>query len=202
MSVQFQVENISKRFGQKKVIEGISFSLRDGQTLSITGSNGSGKSTLLRLCSGLLRPDSGNTMLFVDGDRVPVAGGKHTAAAAPFLRWYSQLTAIENIELIHGDDPYLKRRTIEYCERFGLKDELGKMLSAYSSGMVQRFALSAAFGSCPSLLLLDEPGAFLDEEGKSLFKEIFAEESAQRVSIIATNDSDESLLCEKEVRLG
>jgi ABC-2 type transport system ATP-binding protein len=200
MNVQFQAENLRKEFNGRPVIDAVSFSLREGRTLCVTGANGSGKSTLFRICAGLLRPDTGGVLLFVDGERTPITGKSGCALVSPGLRWYTALTARENITFFRAQNR--TERYEHFCERFGLAPHLDTRLEQYSSGMVQRFALAMAFGSDAPLLLFDEPGSFLDGEGKNLFCEIFKEESSSRIALIATNDKHEAQLCEKEVRLG
>ena len=202
MSVQFQAENLAKSYGGRVVIDAVSFNLRDGGSLCVTGPNGSGKSTLLRLCAGLLRPDAGSTLFFIDGLRAETSGGRNCACAAPDFRWYGELTARENIALLHSDDPAKSSRCESFCRRFGLGPFLDTRLEQYSSGMSQRFSLAMAFGLDAPLLILDEPSSFLDAEGKDAFREIFREESPSRVVIIAANEPDDAALCEKEVRLG
>lgn len=202
MSVQFQAENLRKEYDGRAVIDSISFSLRDGRTLCVTGPNGSGKSTLMRLCAGLLRPDSGSTLLFVDGLRESVTGKGHCAFASPDIRWYRDLSARENIALLYASDAARTRSCETFCARFGLDAYSDTRLADYSSGMLQRFSLALVFGSDAPLLLFDEPGSFLDAEGKSLFREVFKEQFPSRIAMIATNDPDEAALCEKEVRLG
>ena len=202
MSVQFQAENLAKSYGGRVVIDAVSFNLRDGGTLCATGPNGSGKSTLLRLCAGLLRPDAGNTLLFVDGLRAETAGSRSCAFVSPALRWYGELTAREQIALLHSRDMEKSSRCESFCRRFGLDAFLDTRLAQYSSGMNQRFSLAMAFGLNAPLVILDEPSSFLDVEGKDIFRGIFREESPSRVFIIAANDPGDATLCEKEVRLG
>lgn len=202
MSVQFQAENLRKEYGGRAVIDSISFSLREGRTLCVTGPNGSGKSTLMRLCAGLLFPDGGSTLLFVDGLRARITGKGNCAFASPDIRRYRDLTARENISLLYAPGSAESGRCESYCVRFGLDAYLDTRLAEYSSGMLQRFSLSMVFGSGAPLLLFDEPGSFLDEEGRDLFRTIFTEVSPSCIAMIATNDPVEAALCEKEVRLG
>ena len=201
-SSQFQVENIIKRYNDRNVIDGVSFNLRTGEAIAVTGVNGSGKSTLIKICAGILNPDSGGTLLFCDGNRVKTAGSRNAAVTLPDMSWYQPLTGMENIRFVFAGDPYRQKKAVELCSGFTLADDLNKTLRQYSSGMRQRFSLAIAFAMEAPLMILDEPTSFLDESGMQIFKDLFLRTVSERISIIATNDSRDASLCESEVRLG
>jgi heme exporter protein A len=154
--------SLSKRFGDKRALEGVDLDLVRGGFLLVTGPNGAGKTTLLRLCAGLLAPTSGR--LEVDVDRAAIGLVGHE----PLV--YRELTPLENLDL-YGRlyrIPERRERIGMLLERFGLWDVRRERVSGFSRGMMQRLALCRALLHEPELLLLDEPYAGLDAEGAAI----------------------------------
>jgi heme exporter protein A len=154
--------SLSKRFGDKRALEGVDLDLVRGGFLLVTGPNGAGKTTLLRLCAGLLAPTSGR--LEVDVDRAAIGLVGHE----PLV--YRELTPLENLDL-YGRlyrIPERRERIGMLLERFGLWDVRRERVSGFSRGMTQRLALCRALLHEPELLLLDEPYAGLDAEGAAI----------------------------------
>jgi len=173
---------LSKRFGAKRVLEGLDFDLERGGFLLVTGPNGSGKTTLLRLVAGLLVPTAGE--LRVDAERA----GLGFLAHEPLV--YRELTALENLQffsrLYHV--PESGERIGMLLERFGLWDVRNERAGSFSRGMLQRLALCRTFLHQPSLLLLDEPYNALDAEGTSLLERELAAHAGTYV--VATHDPE------------
>ncbi|MGL4368298.1 MAG: ABC transporter ATP-binding protein [Spirochaetota bacterium] len=202
MTVQFQAENLSKKYGQRTLFDEVSFNLRDGDTLAVTGPNGSGKSTLLKICAGLLLSDTGGCLLFSDGQRVDCAGSRSVASSFPDMSWYLPLSAAENLSFFFSGDAAGFCRAQDLCRDFGLNYAFDAPLRSYSSGMLQRFSLSAAFALESPVMIFDEPASHLDESGAALFRELFTARRGSCISLIATHDRADADLCEKEIRLG
>jgi ABC-type multidrug transport system ATPase subunit len=188
MQIRFTAGKISHSYGNRKVLNDISFTLSEGEKCIITGVNGSGKSTLVKICAGLLHETSGISSLTLDGKEVIRAGSPNVAIAAPWIRWYPTLSITQNNSFFFRDSNDLIR-VQKLCALFGLPADTP--LAEFSTGMVQRYALAASLGSSAPLLLLDEPTEHLDQKGKDLFHEIFQERSKSRAAIIATHDGDE-----------
>ncbi|MDH3929925.1 MAG: ATP-binding cassette domain-containing protein, partial [Deltaproteobacteria bacterium] len=94
-----KVSKISKHYARTLLFKDISFELRPGEVLAITGWNGSGKSTLLRIIAGLVRPSLGMVEMFMEGEPIPKESRrKFLGMVAPALALYDELTALENME--------------------------------------------------------------------------------------------------------
>ncbi len=177
-----RARGLGRRYGRKEVLRGIDLDLSVGGFLLVTGPNGSGKTTLLRLIVGLALPTSGE--LEVDVERGRIGFLSHE----PLL--YRQLTAIENLDLYGRlyHVPERRERIGMVLERFGLWEARNERVAAYSRGMEQRLALCRALLHEPSLLVLDEPYAALDDAGAALVDRELAERRA--TVVCATHDPE------------
>jgi len=173
---------LGKRFGDRRVIEGLDLAVDRGAFLLVTGPNGSGKSTLLRLLAGLAAPTSGELAVDVPRGRIGFI------AHEPLV--YRELTAIENLEL-YGRlyrVPERRERAGMLLERFGLWGVRAERAGSFSRGMLQRLALCRALLHEPDLLLLDEPFNALDEQGAELLDRELAELRPRGTFVVATHD--------------
>ena len=177
-----RARGLSRRFGQKRVVEKLDLDLEDGGFLIVTGANGSGKTTLLRLCAGLLAPTGGE--LRVETGRAGIGFLAHE----PLV--YRELTAMENLDL-YGRlyrIPERRERMGMLLERFGLWDVRNERAGSFSRGMLQRLALCRSLLHEPDLLLLDEPFNALDAEGTDLLARELEELRGRRTFLVATHD--------------
>ena len=175
-------EGLEKRYGRKRALRGVSFSVPRRGFLLVTGPNGSGKTTLLRLVVGLAAPTKGT--IIVDGERADRGYVGHE----PLL--YRELTALENLELFGRlyRVPERRERSGMLLERFGLWEVRADRVSTYSRGMTQRLALCRALLHDPALLVLDEPFTALDEEGAALLDRELAALAGERTIVLSTHD--------------
>jgi heme exporter protein A len=202
-------ENLSRSFG-RRAFGPVSFSVETGRVLGIAGENGSGKTTLLKVLAGLLRPSGGSTKIFLEGEES--AGGHEPRDVMPCIGWcapdlslYGELTAEENLvffESVRGllSDP---DRTRARLEGVGLPPESHskKSLSSLSTGQRQRVKLAFATLHEPDLLLLDEPGANLDEAGRSIVEKVVTSQRLRGITVIASNDPRDLALSDDRVIL-
>lgn len=187
-------EGLGKRFGSRWIFRGISFQLQTGDSLIVMGQNGSGKSTLLKTLCGLLTPSEGKVRL-PDGDPRQTLG-----VSALDLALYPHLTPAEHLELsaeLRGCDV----RGGELLERVNLAHAADRPCGKLSTGMRNRLKLALAIQPLPQVLMLDEPGASLDEEGRALIQSVCEEQRQRGVLIVATNDPAERRLGNLELRL-
>jgi ABC-type multidrug transport system ATPase subunit len=175
------VENLGKRFGTRWVFKGLSFSVLPKQRLTILGQNGSGKSTLLKVLAELIPPSEGK----VTHEAPEIRTSLGYAALEGTL--YPNLTVQEHLEFT-AELRGVASRSKELLERVNLAYADDKYAAALSTGMRTRLKLAIALQCSPKLLLLDEPGAGLDEAGRSLVAEILNEQCREGAAIIATND--------------
>ena len=178
-----KARNLSKRFGDKRVLEGLDLDVPRGGFVLVTGPNGAGKTTLLRLCARLAAPTAGE--LEVDATRGQVGFLAHD----PLV--YRELTALENLDL-YGQlyrVPERRERCGAMLERFGLWAVRNDQAGTFSRGMLQRLALCRTFLHDPDLLLLDEPFEGLDAEGAELLHQELIDRSGC-TALVATHDPD------------
>ena len=175
-------DGLEKRYGRKRALKGVSFSVPRSGFLLVTGPNGSGKTTLLRLVAGLAAATKGT--LTIDAERGDLGYVGHE----PLL--YRELTALENLELFGRlyRVPEQRERSGMLLERFGLWDVRADRVSTYSRGMTQRLALCRALLHDPALLVLDEPFTALDEEGAALLDRELEALTGERTILLSTHD--------------
>ncbi len=166
---------MTKCFGYKKALNRINLFLKKGECLAIFGPNGAGKTTLIHILSSLMRPTSGQVMIYGydlqrDGEEVRKRIG--VISHQTFL--YDELTVFENLKFYGRmyDVNEANKRIEEVLERVGLSDCKSDQVQTLSRGMKQRLSLARAILHKPSILLLDEPYAGLDQNGKESLKGI------------------------------
>jgi heme exporter protein A len=193
--IQLELENVSKRFGERPVLRNVCARIEMGETLVVTGHNGSGKSTLLTVIAGLLRPDRGSIRILEDGRALTRDELRwRLGFVAPDLTLYPELTALENLEF------FARVRGLAWSvseaerglERVGLGGRGRDLVGTFSSGMRVRLKYAVALQSEPAVLLLDEPTAMLDTGGVAVVENVIAEQRRRGVLVLATNDPQET----------
>jgi ABC-2 type transport system ATP-binding protein len=179
------------------VLDGVSFSVKPGETLGIMGRNGSGKSTLLKILSGIYTPDRGQV----------IARGSITPILELGIGWNPDLDAIDNIQLLgsvlgmslkelrHATDDIL---AFAELERFA-----NLKLQHYSSGMASRLAYSVAFRAVRDILILDEILAVGDAGFKQRCEERFRHLVAAGHTVIVVSHDPRviNLFCDRALLL-
>ena len=179
-----QARGLGRRFGEKRVLDGVDLDLARGGFLLVTGPNGSGKTTLLRLIAGLLVPTEGELRVDAPRERVGFLGHE------PLV--YRELTALENLDLYGRLYRVSERRERigMLLERFGLWDARNRRAETFSRGMLQRLALSRALLHDPELLVLDEPFSALDEGGAALLDRELTELRLRATFVVTSHDPE------------
>lgn len=201
---QLKVEALSKRFGSRKVLSSLNFSLTTGQSLAIVGHNGSGKSTLLKVILSLFRPSKG-TVKFMQGETLlnDEQIRSKTSFVAPYLNLYDHLTAEENLKFfatVAGGN-VTGKEIDSLLALVGLDGRGMDYVSEYSSGMQQRLKYAVALLKKPDFLFIDEPSSNLDDDGKKIVTGIIEQYRSNSIIVIATNDKEEYALAEELCRL-
>jgi len=183
---------VRKTFELKPVLHGVSLTIPTGATVALLGPNGAGKTTFLRILATLARPSAGEVA--IDGldlrrDTQAIRGRIGYLGHQPLL--YDELTAEENLLFfarMHGVRDG-QTRVGALLERVGLRLKAKDRVRDLSRGQTQRLALARALLHEPTLLLLDEPDAGLDEQGITLLEEILRERAeAGQTTILTTHD--------------
>ncbi len=203
--IHISARNIAKTFNRRQVFSGISFSVSSPGSMAITGKNGAGKSTLAKIIAGVLSSTSGELVYEVEGKKLDDEMKKtHIGFVSPYLSLYDEFSAMENLFLlmrirsIKGSD----RAHLEMLlKRFNLWQRKDDSVRGYSTGMKQRLKYVFALAHSPSVLILDEPTANLDNDGIKVVEEIVTEQERSSILIVATNDSAEAAWCEQGVPL-
>jgi polar amino acid transport system ATP-binding protein len=179
-----EVNHIEKHFGSVNVLNDISFSLEQGQALSIIGSSGSGKTTLLRCLNFLEKPDNGTIKI---NDRVIFDANDpstqiereirkkrlHFGLVFQNFNLFPQYTALQNVTLARellakengSETPEaIQKAGKELLDRMGLADRAGHYPHQLSGGQQQRVAIARALALHPDILCFDEPTSALDPE--------------------------------------
>lgn len=181
-----RLEGVSKRYGRRPVLEGVSLSVRPGEVYALAGPNGSGKTTLIRLATGLAFPTKGRAFLLGEDVHKSPAARRHLGAVveAP-AAFYPYLTGRENLRMharLSGVED--EARIGEVLARLKLLAVADQKVEGYSLGQRQRLGLAAAILHRPKVLVLDEPTSGLDPEGVELVHRLLQELAREGVAIL------------------
>jgi len=195
------VEDLHKSFGSQKVLNGISLTVRRGETLAVLGRSGSGKSVLLRLIVGLEKPDSGSVRIHgqdIAGLALDQLGEirKKIGFLFQHAALYDSLTVEQNVAfpLRHHKKEMSKPERADRIKKLlaevGMEGDLEKMPSDISGGMQKRVGLARALALEPDILLLDEPTAGLDPISAAEIDDLVLKLQAEHhmPSIVVTHD--------------
>lgn len=204
MTVSLTIEKLSKSFGSRRVIKDLSFALESPGSLGITGRNGSGKTTLMKILCHLLPPTRGTMTIRRDGADIATADClDHIKMVSPEMALYEMLTGYENLKLFSklAGIRLSRAEADELLETVGLSGRGSDLVAGYSSGMKQRLKYAVALLGDPEILLLDEPTSNLDEGGKKIVAEIMAKQRAEKILIIATNETEDLSRVDRVIKL-
>ena len=193
------------------ILDDVSFSLKEGQSLAITGPSGSGKSTLLGLLAGLDTASEGEIYL----DNLPIHKQNEEQRAVTrkdkvgfvfqSFELLPSLTALENVmlpaELKLEENP--KRNAEDFLKRVGLEDRQNHYPNQLSGGEQQRVAIARAFACKSKILFADEPTGNLDPNNGKLISELLFEVNSEtdNALVIVTHDLDLAAKCDKTISL-
>jgi ABC-2 type transport system ATP-binding protein len=159
------VLNLTKRYGQNTVVDGLSFTLRSGAVTGFLGPNGAGKSTTMRMMLGLTRPDAGSARIGGRAYHELRYPARHVGALLENSTPHRSLTASHHLRWLAQSNRIARSRVGEVLEMVGLTGAARERVGTFSLGMSQRLGLAAALLGDPAVLVLDEPANGLDAEG-------------------------------------
>lgn len=190
------VVDLTRSFGVRKAVAGVSFSLGAGECLALFGPNGAGKTTLLRVLAGLLTPSSGKARVA----DIDLPGGAQVRSQVGLISHrtmlYEALSARENVifaaRLYRTTDA--RNRAEESLRRMSMLDRADTPVHSLSRGMQQRVSIARAMVHAPRLILADEPYSGLDESGARALTNLLQElRSSGTAIIIVTHNLVEGL---------
>jgi putative ABC transport system ATP-binding protein len=208
-----EIENLSRQFGDRKVLERISLTLRPGEYVAIVGESGVGKSTLLNLIAALDRPDGGRLALdgsdysSLNDDALTQMRREKLGFVFQAFHLLPHLTVIQNVELplwLAGTDRAQSRPAArQLLEAVGLGDRLESWPRELSSGQMQRVAIARALVHRPRLVLADEPTGNLDPSNASKVLALLAERihAAGTMGILVTHSAEAAASADRLLRL-
>lgn len=201
MSSTIVLEQVSKSFGKKMVLNNIHISVEAGQIFGLIGPSGSGKTTLVKIIVGMDQPSVGQ--VHVLNTQVPNLGLlQHIGYMAQADALYNDLTGKENLAFfasLYKLNKEMQKKRIAYAaDLVELTPHLSKKVQNYSGGMKRRLSLAIALLHDPQILILDEPTVGIDPElRKSIWAEIVRLKSEGKTILITTHVMDEAEKCDQ-----
>ncbi len=193
------VKNLSKDFGQERVLKSVTRDFEKGKIHGIVGNNGSGKTVLMKCICGFLIPDGGS--ITVNGERVGVdVDFPHDMGliieTPGFL---PNMTGVKNLEILASLNKKIGLEQIAAAiRRVGLDPLMKKPVGKYSLGMRQRLGIAQAIMEDPALLILDEPLNGLDKHGVREMRQLIKglKEQGKTILLASHNQGDIDELCD------
>jgi ABC-2 type transport system ATP-binding protein len=167
--MMINVENLVKKYDGYTALDGLNFTVEQGDIFGFLGPNGAGKTTTIRILTAIIKADSGNVL--IDGHNIfqePWAIKKIINALPESTGYYEWMTAREYLEFFsHLYEEKTSREEVDrLLEIVGLQGKGGHLVRSYSRGMKQRLGIARALINRPKLLFLDEPTNGLDPIGR------------------------------------
>lgn len=193
-------ENITKSFGEKIALNGISFKINEGQIFGFLGPSGSGKTTMMNILTGQMRSNKGHgELLGKDSFSLTSSDLEEIGIVSDKSGFYEKLSLEKNLQLygkLYGVD---EKKIDELLQKVGLYDSKKTIAEKLSTGMKQRMLLARALINTPKILFLDEPTSGLDPTtSQSIHKLLLTLKNQGTAIFLTTHDmSEATLLCDE-----
>ena len=175
-----EIKNVTKKYGDKKAVDNVSFNVNDGDIFAFIGHNGAGKTTLIKSIVGIHDFDEGD--ILIDGISIkedPVACKKLMAYVPDNPETYEHMKAIDYVDFIcdmYEVPTSVREKNIKkYAKLFEMEDKLNDTIDSFSHGMKQKIVLISALAHDPKMLIMDEPFVGLDPKAVFDIKEVLKE---------------------------
>lgn len=202
MDAVLQIQNLTKTFGKRTIINNVSFDVYAGEVFGFLGPNGAGKTTTIKMVMGFLKPDAGEIVI----NHINIKKNYEKAMAnlggiVENPEMYKELSGLMNLEMyarLH--DGVSRQRIDQVVEMVGMTNRIHEKVKRYSLGMKQRIGLAQALVHKPRVLILDEPTNGLDPAGikelRDILKHLAHEEN---IAVIVSSHmlSEMELMCDR-----
>ena len=199
MPEAIEVQELVKRFGSLTAVDGVSFSVHQGEVFGILGPNGAGKTTALEVMEGLQQPTSGRTLVMgMDSHREAAKVKERIGVQLQASAYFEYLTLMEILRLYSRF--YSKCLSPQdLLEKVGLTEKANTTVGKLSGGQRQRFTIAAALVNDPELVFLDEPTTGLDPQARrNLWDFIRSIHQDGRTVVLTTHYMEEAqMLCQR-----
>ena len=178
------VDGVVKTYGDKRVVDGVTFSVAQGEIFGLIGPNGAGKTTTIRMMMDIIKPDSGSVHIL--GEKLSEDTKNHIGYLPEERGLYKKLTIVETLTYLSSlkGDRVESSRIEELLRRVGMFTHRNKKIEELSRGMGQIIQFLATIIHDPQLLILDEPFSGLDPVNSELLKSIILDLKKQKKAII------------------
>jgi linearmycin/streptolysin S transport system ATP-binding protein len=186
-----ECRGLRKRYGEIQAVDGVSFSIKRGETYGLLGPNGAGKTTTISMVAGLLAHDEGEVIIGGQPMTTHSTGLKASIGYVPQeIAIYPDLSARENLVFfarlygMSGSDA--RARATEVLQTIGLSDRAGDQTKNYSGGMKRRLNIGVGLLHQPKLLILDEPTVGVDPQSRNAILQSVEELSSAGMAVLYT----------------
>jgi ABC-2 type transport system ATP-binding protein len=193
---------LTKRFGERTAVEGLTLRVEEGEILGLLGPNGAGKTTTIRMLTGIIAPTSGYAVVAgLRTDREVEELHEHIGLLPEAPGFYERLSARRNLEYFAGfySNLQVSAQVDKYLKLMGLWERRDGKVGTFSKGMKQRLALARALLHEPKVLFLDEPTAGLDPEAAREVRELILKlrEEGRTILLSTHNLVEAEELCDR-----
>ncbi|MBC2256037.1 ABC transporter ATP-binding protein [Listeria ivanovii] len=185
-----QLEHVTKKIGQKAIVQDISFDIHKGEVFGLLGPNGAGKTTIIRSIVGLIRRTEGT--VFINGKNVDTDFKEAIAEIGAIIEnpeFYMYMSGWNNLKQFArmSQKPITDEHIREIVELVKLTGAIDQKVKTYSLGMRQRLGVAQALIHSPSLLILDEPTNGLDPQGMAEFRSLIRDLANKGTSVLISS---------------
>ncbi|HOR00055.1 MAG TPA: ABC transporter ATP-binding protein [Anaerolineae bacterium] len=191
-----EADNLVRTFGGLRAVDGLSFTVEDGEVFGFLGPNGAGKTTTIGMLTGQLRPTSGHARVAgcdVANDRRRLR--PRIGVVFECQNLYERLSGRENLDFAAALFGVAPKRVDEVLDQVRLRDRAADSVRHYSNGMKQRLLIARALLHCPQVLFLDEPTRGLDPIAAREIRRVVADLAGQGVTVFLTTHYMEEADC-------
>jgi ABC-2 type transport system ATP-binding protein len=194
-----EVRGLTKKYGKKAVVKGISFDVKRGEVFGILGPNGAGKTTTLEMIEAL-RPIDGGTVTLdgIDVKKHPHQVKQVIGVQLQSTNFYDHLT-LRELLVMFGGMYHQKIHPDKLLDEVNLRDKARSEIGTLSGGQKQRFSVASALVNKPKVLFLDEPTTGLDPQARRNLWELIQEIQKKGITIVLTTHymEEAQLLCDR-----